>query len=286
MRTIKFSLLAIALGFSCQNLYSQIKLVEGGVNFMNFIHNNSASVNLETLQRELSGSEILMRDQTGFQQRFSSPSYNFGGVFWAGFKVSENKRGPIIRLGVILGDGYYSAGSLYKKESFPFDTLTSSSTGNVAYLDSLHHTSRDISFNSQQIGLNISAIFYWDKNARWSVYSGLGLGAVLNFNSYFLVSEDTHSSLQLRSSYGDGERYNRNFEPIESERLSASTGGVAFVYLPLGLDFRIGTNPDNFWGKSHLFYEINPSVSIHNNSGLGTRYNAGFLFQSGYRLEF
>lgn len=75
-----------------------------------------------------------------------------------------------------LGISYYSTTLLSfgmnSSVKIPYDTLTSSQTGETMYIDSVISRSLEMNYNSEQLRIDGSLIFRTNSEARWSLYSG------------------------------------------------------------------------------------------------------------------
>lgn len=176
----------------------------------------------------------------------------------------DYKSKPLLRLGV----GYFNQGDFFnyytKTTSSPYDTLTSTSSGQSIYLDSIHNETYSMNYKSQQLRFDASLIFRTNKDARWSLFGGIGFNAGLSINATTTVSYITTESTTNVNPNNTGsispimETYATGNKTQESFRNKANVGMSA--YLPLGVDFRIGKKRE-FWKRLHLYYELRPAVS-------------------------
>jgi hypothetical protein len=57
------------------------------------------------------------------------------------------------------------------------------------------------------------------------------------------------------------------------------------IYLPMGIDFRIGKNRP-FWKQTHLFYELKPSMNLTAIQNSSTLITGVFQHGLGLRVTF
>lgn len=230
-------------------------------------------------------SDILKDDLSDFSQS--------GGNIYTGstalsislgiqFKDSERARlkaNPLLRLGLTYLSGSSLSTGFNKSERFPIDTLVSASTGQVYYVDSLSSENYNMEYLSEQIRLDAALIYRTNPAARWSLYGGIGLAAGISLNARteiyyndFFFDEDFHGSGYSR----DGS--------ARSERIDNDMNFGFLTYIPLGVDFRLGTNKE-FWKRTHLFYEVSPGINFTSIPELNTVANASIRSGLGLRVN-
>lgn len=258
LKTIAVFAALLSLGLSAQA--QSFSLREAGANVQINGFQQNAFTQAEILER-IPNSTLL---QQGFDQRLGSGPYSDAvGSLWLGFhkNTGESKHGQVLRIGVIIGTSYFSFGNFENKNTLRADTLISSS--NVAYLDSVDRQITSISHRSEQLGLQAQYLFYYNTQSRWSLYGGIGVGVSGHFSgSYELHTySDFFEQITMNNQvYSGRSRYNFDHEV---EKHSTGAGVSGFVSIPIGLNFRIGRNPNNFWGSTHLFWEVQPNITYH-----------------------
>ena len=169
-------------------------------------------------------------------------------------------------------------GSFY--ESAPYDTLTSSQTGEQTFIDSSHTKSYDMNYSNQQIRLDGAMIFRMFPEKRWSLHAGLGasIGMSYRANTYINYWENSSVNYDYQGSgyYGSGTGMNESFKNKNS--LAAS------LYIPLGVDFCIGKKRE-FWMPFHLYAETRASLNINSINGIGTTFSPGMSSALGLRVK-
>lgn len=200
------------------------------------------------------GSEILAKDYSNFNS-FSSTTYAHPSLSAFLGLTLKNHPNMLLRTGLSYGNRTYFSGGKSKQETFPYDTLTSSQTGEQYYLDSSRYTYMNMNQTAELFGLDLSLIYRTDPEARWSLYGGLGLNFSFAFNVFTNLNYGSWSTVPSYNgeSSSIGEYL---YEQYRNESFLAST-----LYLPMGLDFRIGKRRE-FWNRIHLIYELKPAMSL------------------------
>jgi len=237
-----------------------------------------------------SQSTLLDRDFQGFS---SFPGYTsdlsqaFTGM--VGFRLANHDRSayhsnPVFRAGI----GYYAqtlmTNQLYRKQTKPWDTIYSAQTGLLNYVDSVIIENYQMKYRAEQIRLDISVIFTTSPAERWSVYSGVGVIAGLSFNSYTEVYYDKHKTVEPHQA--NGTYIYTTSPPVshdKTERFTNRNGYVYSLYIPLGIDFRIGKRID-FLRQIHLVYEARAGLHVNRIPELNTYTTADILQNIGIRL--
>lgn len=204
------------------------------------------------------GSSILNQDYTGFSdQHFGRGNNNRNSLLAIQLGIKFAKRpNPTLRLGVNYFSSSFINGSFVKDDSYVTDTLTSSQTGEQQYVLATETKSVRMKQTSQQFRIDAAFLFRTNSNARWSLYSGVGLtfGYAFNNKTHIQYEEYTfeptvndYYSTNTSSTYANEFYRNRNFATFSA-------------YVPLGIDFRIGKKRE-FWNRLHLFGEFRPSLN-------------------------
>lgn len=154
--------------------------------------------------------------------------------------------------------GLYSGG--YKQEQFPYDTLTSTN-GDVYYRDSIHRSTFDMRYCSDEIRLNVVYFVTTNPEKRWSFYSGMGANFGISYNAYAVMKYNEYYDIQevdegVYSSFGSFLNLQDNY----SERIQTNNNVNFTVSIPLGVDFRVGKKRE-FLTHLHLFMEYHPGVN-------------------------
>jgi hypothetical protein len=194
-----------------------------------------------------------------------------------GFKFSDQqkthyKKNIQLRLGITYYSNSVLSYGLNSRETIPFDTLTSTQTGATLFIDSVISRSLEMSYETEQLRIDASLIFRSNPEARWSIYSGIGVTAGMSFNAKTYIFYSKTEQIESQEPYHYSNNYNYNNGISESEMITNKNNFAFSAFIPLGIDFRIGKKRD-FWKRIHLFYEIRPTLNILFIPELGTMTN-------------
>jgi hypothetical protein len=236
------------------------------------------------------GSEILARDITQFS---SDPGMlSFGNALSAqvGFSIRNKEKsgyhpGRTLRLGIHYFSqqrySYFSSRSV----TTPWDTLTSAQTGEQILIDSVHTQSYSFDYWVDHLRLDASMIFRTVRESRWSWFGGIGM----TFGPS-LQSESSVQSISTRTVRTGNIQANHFYDPdgddvtIENENFTLKTVIGGSVYIPAGVDFRVGKKRE-FWKPVHIFYEIRPQVIFTSIPELDPSFRAGIQQGFGIRVK-
>jgi hypothetical protein len=180
------------------------------------------------------------------------------------------------RVGIthITNAGVLSANGVYF-QSFPYDTLTSSQTGEQTFLDSTNTKRYEMNHSNQQIRLDGAMIFRMFPEKRWSIHTGLGASIGMSYRSNTEINYWETSSIPSEYNYGYG---------VERESYRNKNSLGASLYIPFGVDFGIGKKRE-FWMPFHLYVETRPSLNINSINGIGTSFSPGMSSAAGLRVK-
>jgi hypothetical protein len=236
---------------------------------------------------------LLNANLNGFTSGTSNYGTNTGGfnpsigIQFANKSQTGYRANPILRIGFNLNGSTSEKLSYNKEDKYRVDTLTSSQTGEQIYIDSFVRESYSFYYSYKTIGVDVALLFRTNPKARWSIYGGVGanFGAAINSNLY--LSNYKNSGRNNTFYYnGFSNSTGNSYTTIQTENFDGqnNTAKTASVYLPLGIDFRVGKRRE-FFKRVHLFLETRPSFSfvnfnnmysqtdITNMAGLGLRVN-------------
>lgn len=194
-----------------------------------------------------------------------------------GMKVRNNEtneyyKSPVLRAGF----QFYSISTINSygriKESHRVDTLSSTSSNSSIFIDSVEDRSLYVSKQAELINVDFSLIFRTDTSKLWSLFGGAGFSTGVSINSYTRVNVRDHSHYEYRGDYnaqGSQSYYGLSSWGGREERHHNKMNFMANVYLPLGVDVRLGQQTA-FWRRLHLFYEFRPGLSVLTVPEIGT----------------
>ncbi len=288
---MKNTLTVVLLAILCNTAFGQkTSIVDFGITLQNFFFNHS-EFSVQDIQTILPNSDILANELNSAYSQKSVPIHSTSSInIWAGFQFGEkdNKHRPTLRIGLTLGSHYLSLGDFSTgHQRFTIDTLRSAAGNNEATIDSINNRTIITGFEHENIGFQASYIVYWNAESRWTMYTGLGVGAAVSFASNLRAYHYERTSEQINYdgvSLNNPKKY--DFNSLQNERFDGGTGFFGQIHIPIGLDFRIGKNPDNFWGHSHLFFELNPGILFHNVADHQVSVSSGLMQTFGFRVTF
>lgn len=243
-------------------------------------------LSVNDLRRLTLPSAMLNKDLSGY--RYMSYSEQENARFLMGLTANRPiKNEDRYFISFRLGLSYSSTSPLYasfsKTDSIPFDTLTSSQTGNVIYVKKLISDYYNAYYQTDRLGINAGALIGTSPLRRFSFYTGLGLHyeLVLNASTYLY-----HSSYIEYKPFGI---YNTSSEhqylPDEEEIIRNRSGYSIMLYVPIGCQFRFGKKAA-FWKRLYAYYEFTLGMYSEEIPELGTRTGFSPGFSGGYRYYF
>lgn len=281
----------IFLGFLGASIssFSQIKLTQVHLSSGAYRQFGFTPSNITDFAPLAPGSSILLKDFSNYES--SMGYYNFNYPFGMGMQntssfqslqvgLSLPKCQGTLRLGISnFSNQLMSAyGSYY--ESHVVDTLISSQNGSMTFVDST--ISRNVfgNYNNQQI--RIDAAYVWEMNAgeRWAFSAGAGLSFGLSYQS----QTSLHYAEYTNSYQGYGSYAGNQTTTLESETYKNPMNWGANIYVPLGINFRLGTKRA-FWKPWMIYTELRPQLSFNSIPNSGVKFSPGIGSTSGIRYN-
>jgi hypothetical protein len=235
---------------------------------------------------------LLNKNMTDFSQSYGfSVTGNSMFSVLLGLQFSDKqkttyKKNPLVRLGISYFSGTTLTGGSYKSMRKPFDTLTSAQSGQITFIDSVTSKSYNMNYSSKQLRFDGSVIFRTRPEARWSLFTGIGITAGISFNATTNIDYSTFVGTETRNSNNNAfSSYNYSNSGDSKTEIFRNKNSIgASTYIPLGIDFRIGRKSE-FWKQAHLFYELRPSINVTSIPELRTITNAGLQHGLGLRIS-
>lgn len=253
----------------------------------------NTNANLADFQKMAPQSSILKTDLSGYTK---SGGFGFDadamlsillGIQFSDKQRTAYKKNPLLRVGVSYLSGGIINGYFNQNITKPYDTLSSAQSGQILYRDSIINKSVSMNYRSQQIRLDASFIFRTNPDARWSLYAGIGLTAGVSLNAATNVSYSSSNTISGGNNSSNGGFFGNYYsDPSQSktESHTNSTNIGASVYVPMGVDFRLGRKRE-FWKRTHLYYEARPGINMNSIPELGTIMNATVQHGIGLRVS-
>jgi hypothetical protein len=281
----------IFLGFLGASIssFSQIKLTQVHLSSGAYRQFGFTPSNITDFAPLAPGSSILLKDFSNYES--SMGYYNFNYPFGMGMQntssfqslqvgLSLPKCQGTLRLGLSnfsnqLMNAY---GSYY--ESHVVDTLISSQNGSMTFVDSTIIRNVFGNYNNQQI--RIDAAYVWEMNAgeRWAFSAGAGLSFGLSYQS----KTSLHYTEYTNSYQGYGSYAGNQITTHESETYKNPMNWGANIYVPLGINFRLGTKRA-FWKPWMIYSELRPQLSFNSIPKSGVKFSPGIGSSSGIRYN-
>lgn len=235
----------------------------------------------------LLNSNLIPEPNTYYPHHYASrPNTMFSAML--GFQFSDKQKTKYnkniqLRVGITYSHNSVLSGGLFNTERKTFDTLTSSQTGASTYLDSVITKSLNMNYSSEQLRLDGALIFSTNTDARFSLFSGIGLTAGFSFNSKTTIKYNTHYQIENRVP-NDYTRHIDSFSGSSETEVISNKNNFGFsAYIPLGVNVKLGYKTE-FWKKVNLFYEIRPSINITYIPELRTVTNSFVHFGGGFKI--
>jgi hypothetical protein len=285
MKKHSFTLLFLVVAAFC---HAQVSIHDAYIMLGSFGEGNVTS-SLADFKKLAPGSSLLNNDWTGFHQVANAydDTYNmkFSALIALNFFNKEKtslRTNPLLRVGVTYRTGSYLNCYFEKETHVPYDTLTSSQSGQSTYIDSITRIYYDMNYIADQVRLEGSLIYRTNPQARWTLYGGVGAGIGYIINS----RTEIHHGVGRYAKSINNESYYLGFDGdiSETETIRNRRSALCLLYLPFGFDVRLG-NKREFWKQLHLFYELSPGLLITSVPELRMLVNSDFEFGFGLRVN-
>jgi hypothetical protein len=166
----------------------------------------------------------------------------------------------------------------FKYESYVVDTLISSQTGQMYYVDSSISNYYNGNYSNDQLRLDAAYIFEINAGKRWAFHAGLGLSIGMSYRSTTTLL--TEEYIQPYSGFES----NANSENIESESYGNFMVMGGSAYIPLGINFKLG-NKREFWKPFVIYNEFRPTIQLNSIPNNTVKFNVGFGSTLGLRYN-
>lgn len=186
------------------------------------------------------------------------------GIQFADKRNLENKY-FVMRLGIGFYNGSYTKNNLFVEDRNTYDSLIESNQ--TTFLDSVTYRYLDSKYSYQMLRMDGSFLVKTNLPSRWTFFAGLGFtyGVTINSDAETL----TRRTLSTEKRYGENyslKNSNQDISIVNENRDLENIFSYS-VYVPVGVDFRIGNN-HSLWKKSHLFYEFRSGMNYTNREGM------------------
>ncbi len=231
--------------------------------------------------RLLAGNAFATQDMSGYRFRsdvFPAPAVVFSATMGIHPFRGLERRGPEWRVGALVTSHMAINASYEHTVRVPYDTLTSSQTGQVTLVDSLYTTRYEVSHRYAFAGLQADLILRTKR--RFSVFGGLGVAGGLLYNAHTELSlyerafteEQAHAPGPL-----DGA------EPDQQDRVRNGSGIWWSLQVPMGIDYRLHRS-HSWWARLHIYQQLTIQMLyverpvLGYTGGMGVRSTVGLRF--------
>jgi hypothetical protein len=247
---------------------------------------SNRSISVHDIRRLTLSSSMLNRDLSGY--RYMSYSEQENARFLLGLTANRPIRnGDRYFISFRLGFTYSSTTPLYaafsKTDSIPFDTLTSSQTGNIIYVKKVNSDYYNANYQTDRLGINAGALIGTSPLRRFSFYTGLGLHYELVLNASTHIYHSAYTEYKPYGIYNSTSDY--HYLPVEEEIIKNRSGYSMMIYVPIGCQFRVGKKAA-FWKRLYAYYEFTLGMYSEEIPELGTLTGFSPGFSGGYRYYF
>ena len=246
---------------------------------------------LSDFQKLAPESILLDSNFNGYSSSQNSFTDNGGFVFstlvginFLNHSKTSYKTNPQLRVGVSYRNGMSLSRSLRKETNTPYDTLTSSQTGEMIFIDSVTTDNYYMNYHNEQLRVHLSLIFRTNPKARWSLYGGAGLTAGISFNSQTEINYSHLNSTRSKINSGDYQINSIGDQEFTTEEFINKNGFGFSAFIPLGIDWRVG-NKREFWKRLHIYYELSPEIDFTSVPELRTFVSSGAISNFGLRVS-
>ena len=275
--------------FILSNLNAQIKITQIHLNAGSFMDIDKSKNKISDFSLLAPGSDILSQDFSAYQQvGYLNPgmmmrdksnlanSSNFQSI-QLGLSFAKCPKGTL-RIGIsnVHNELLNASGHYY--ESHVIDTLFSSQTGQMYYVDSTISNNYNGNYSNDQLRLDAAYIFEVNAGKRWAFHAGLGLSIGMSYRSTTTLRAEEY--IQPYSGYES----NANSENIESESYGNFMVMGGSAYIPLGINFKLG-NKREFWKPFVIYNEFRPTIQLNSIPNNTVKLNVGFGSTLGLRYN-
>ncbi|MEX1132821.1 MAG: hypothetical protein WEC15_06325 [Flavobacteriales bacterium] len=232
----------------------------------------------------LAGTEFTEEDLSAYRQTNNFWSNNGGSravVLGIGIHpfMNNERKGPELRMGVSYTSVRAGGIGYERSDRYPLDTLVSSSTGIVFFVDSIHTSRYDMGHNAERFGLEGSLIFLTSGRSRWSLQGGVGLAFGARANARTWVNKVEEGVVNY-----PGTSWRNDLIASRNEEVENSGGMWVAFQVPIGVAFRLSRR-SNLLGRMDLYIEGRPGMLVQGTRELGIITSVGSQSLFGLRVR-
>lgn len=254
-----------------------------------FLSGSSTISNISDFQKLASTSDFKESDVIGFRRNsnfFGStgPAFSMNLILAKPADESRARLNTEFRFGISYQQYDVFNLSYSRTDNFRVDSLLSLRTGDQTFVDSVYSQDYNLSYTQNQVMVDADVTISTNPNKRFKFYGGVGLSIGLSVAPYTTISYSTSSSLEQSetqfNTFDSESEFDDTFENFRNE-----AGFFGRVYLPLGIDFRIGKTSETA-KKYHMFLESRTSLMFQSVPELSLITNTGNVTALGLRYDF
>ncbi len=254
----------------------QFGLYTGDAGVSNFIDFQKLAPTMTLTENDLVG----FSNQNGYIDN-SGPAFSANLIFAKPNAGNAARFNLEYRVGVSFQQVDLMNQNYHREDEYRIDTLLSSRNGKEFFVDSIQNQNYYLTYTQRHVMLDGDVTISTNPQKRWKFYAGIGVSLGLSVSPTTEISYTSNSYIEGRIDE-DEEFYLES--DGNTERFSNKGGFFGRVYLPLGIDFRIGKKKESLT-KYHLFVESRQSLNfqsvselssittIASTGGVGMRYN-------------
>jgi len=280
----------IYYSFSQEEAVSNVRV--GNVYLSAGSHTGNDELEVGDLFKLASNSEILKDDISQYDKnsflrtgdgRYVSMKL---GLDFADKNGKAYKMNPQLQLGFTYMKSNTWNFNLRDEKRVRFDTLTSSSSSHIIFVDSIYDSKTYLDYSSENLLLDIALIYRTDPLDKWSVFGGIGLAGGVSVRAATDVHRINTSHIRYVIPGGNYYYYGEyNTDPQhDRETFKNEMNILAIAQLPVGVNFRVSKS-DNFWKNVNLFYEMTPFLKYLNVPETGSYISVGMKHGVGLKMN-
>jgi hypothetical protein len=291
----KIILLAVALYsvfFTLAQKPEMKKIQVGDFYIYSGVHNGGFGITFDDLKKLAPESDLLNSNLAGYN---NGDSYDFSSGNFLSVKLGLNflnkehngyKKNPQLQIGFTYQTHNSAEFRTWKNEAFRTDTLTSATSPNIVYIDSVFDSNISADYRSDNFLIDLALVYCTDSDNRWSFFGGFGIAAGVSINAYTSISEYNSKSIRFSLPGHPNEIYFSDFSPsdITTEKFENDMNILALAHLPLGISFKVAKST-KFWKDLNLFYEVTPMMKYLSIPEAGGFVNVGVKHGIGLKLN-
>ncbi len=248
------------------------------------------AVGIEQWRMLAPSSELLARDLSDYKydnqnddEWAAAASFAVSASLRIGPGDRTKRSGAYLRAGIAYQHHRGTNLLLRNEIRTPYDTLTSSQTGQSIAIDSLSISTYEFSHAYKSIALDASFIFLKEYPRRWSLYGGGGVSVGATFDGRMNAEHSVEQRTDPVVS-GSGSSGTEPYTSWEQEEVRTKDDLCVAMYLPLGVTYRL-SKKHPFWSAINLAYEMRPTFSFGGVPELDLGARANIIQYFGLRID-